>query len=388
MYPKRNIRLLLAVNFLQGLVFYTSIAALYRQAAGLTLFEIGLIESISLVASLLLEVPWGVAAERIGYRRTLILCNAVFFVSKLVFWRADSFASFVLERLLLAVAISGLSGVDTSYLYLSCREEDAQRVFGQYNAFGTAGLLLASFVYAAFLAGRYRLTALLTAVAYGAAALLTLPLTEVRPPKQERQSALASFGQSARLLLKTRGLLPLVLCGALFFETCRMTTVFYSQLQFVRAGFTERAIGMAGVIMSLAQLSSAKSASLTERFGQRRFGTAVLLLSALAFGAMALTANAALSLLAVLALCGAVCLFSPLSSALENRLIVTDDRATALSVNALLVDGVCIAIDPLFGRAAEVSLPTAFALSAALCLAACALFLAAERAASFTTSKQ
>ena len=85
---KRNIRLLYAMSLLQGLVFYAPVATLYRRAAGLSMLEISAIESVSLLLSFLLEIPWGAAADRIGCRRTMILCSALFFVSKIIFWRA------------------------------------------------------------------------------------------------------------------------------------------------------------------------------------------------------------------------------------------------------------------------------------------------------------
>ena len=370
---------MLAIQCLQGMTFYTSIAALYRQAAGITLFQMSVIESLSLVASLLLEVPWGIVAERIGYRRTLIISNAIFFLSKLVFGRASSFGDFLVERLLLSAAIAGLSGVNQSYLYLSCDETEAQRVFGLHAVFGHIGALFASFVFMAFIGSRYRLSALLTAIAYAAAAALSLLLTEVRPPKKERQSVLASFGQSALLLVKTRGLLPLVLCGAVFFEVCRMTTVFYSQLQFVRGGLSDRMIGFAGILMTIASFASARSDRLTKRLNERRSGMLVIGLSVLAFVLLALTKSALLAVLSSVALCAATALFGPLFDAVENRLIVTDDRATALSTAGLFTDGVCIALDLVLGRAIDASLPLAFLLSGALCLLAGALYRAACR---------
>lgn len=64
---KKNIYLMYAISCLQGMVFYGPIATLYRQAQGVTVFEITLIESISLVLCLLLELPWGIIADRIGY---------------------------------------------------------------------------------------------------------------------------------------------------------------------------------------------------------------------------------------------------------------------------------------------------------------------------------
>ena len=44
---KRNIYLLYGISLLQGMVFYGPISTLYRQAQGVGIFEILLIESIS-----------------------------------------------------------------------------------------------------------------------------------------------------------------------------------------------------------------------------------------------------------------------------------------------------------------------------------------------------
>lgn len=146
---KRNIYLLYAIAFLQGMVFYGPVATLYRENRGITILEITLIESISLALCLLLEVPWGALAEKIGYRRTLVICNGVYLLSKVVFWQAEGFGSFLAERILLAVALAGVSGVDSGVLYVSCKAGDSHRVFGIYESLQTAGLLLAAFVYAA-----------------------------------------------------------------------------------------------------------------------------------------------------------------------------------------------------------------------------------------------
>ncbi len=96
---KRNIIIMCAISLLQGMVFYAPIATLYRQAAGISIFQITIIESISMVLSMVLEVPWGIAADKIGYKKTLLICCGVYVVSKLVFWRADGFGMFLVERI-------------------------------------------------------------------------------------------------------------------------------------------------------------------------------------------------------------------------------------------------------------------------------------------------
>lgn len=155
-----------AISLLQGMVFYGSVSTSYRQAVGVTLFQITLMESLSMVLTIVLEIPWGILADKIGYKRTFVICSFLFFVSKLVFWRADSFADFLTERILLAAVISGLSGVDTSILYLSAKGKDTQRIFGFFNTMSVAGLFLASGMYSLFIGKDYRMAGLLTAVSY------------------------------------------------------------------------------------------------------------------------------------------------------------------------------------------------------------------------------
>jgi len=69
------------IALLQGMVFYGPIDTLYRQAAGISIFQIAIIESNSLIICLLLELPWGIVADKIGYKNTLVFCCALYFFS-------------------------------------------------------------------------------------------------------------------------------------------------------------------------------------------------------------------------------------------------------------------------------------------------------------------
>ena len=129
---KRNIRILWGIALLQGMVFYAPVATLYRQAAGLGIFHITLIESISLWLIICLEIPWGWAADRIGYRKTMLCCCGIYFISKIVFWQAEGFCGFLLERILLSIVCAGISGVDSTMLYLSCGEGKSHWAFSIY----------------------------------------------------------------------------------------------------------------------------------------------------------------------------------------------------------------------------------------------------------------
>ena len=363
---KRNILLLCGISLLHGMVFYAPVATLYRQAAGLGIFSITLIESISLALTICLEIPWGWAADRIGYRRTMLVCCGLYFVSKILFWQASGFGGFLLERVLLAVVCAGLSGVDSSMLYLSCREGDSHRAFSLYESLSQLGILLTAGVHALWIGENYRLAGLLTVFSYGAAAVLSLGLKEVRHGERQLPGG-KQMAAVFRAQLGSRRVLLLLLAAALLGETHQTVTVFLSQLQYLRAGMSHRAISLAYIAVSLAALAGGFSAGLCAKLGPRTMGTGLLALAAASCLALGLIPAAAVSVAAVLCLRLCFSLMQPLQMDLQNKLVTTRDRATALSMNAVVMDGAGIFLNLIFGALAEHRLEGAMLFGAALC---------------------
>ena len=369
---KKNLKILYATAFFQGMVFYAPVATLYRKAAGVNVWQIALIESISLALALLLEIPWGAAAERIGYRRTLILCNVLFFASKIIFWRAEGFALFLAERILLSVVISGISGVDTSILYLSCSQANSRKAFGLYSVCGQAGLLFATIVFSLCIGKNYRLAGLLTVVSYGISALLTFCLQEVRQP--EKQSAPTILCVLRRTMHNKNLLIFLISC-VLLSETHQTLTVFLSQLQYEKSGMSAAAMGGAYLLVTLAGFSAALSDQLAKRLGTARLAALCFLLAAAACAVLAITANAFLSVGCIVLLRLAASVFSPLQSQLQNEQITDVNRASALSVQSVFMASIGCVTNLAFGRAAEGNIRFAMTLACSCCIAALLLFM-------------
>lgn len=364
---RRNIYLMYAISLLQGMVFYGPVATLYRQAQGVSVLQITVIESISLILCLLLEFPWGMIADKIGYKRTLLLCCVLYFISKIVFWKASGFGGFLLERVILSVVIAGLSGVDSAFLYLSCKKGESQKVFGIYNSLGTAGLLLAALLFSLFVGDHYRLAGFLTVISYGLAAILSAGLTEVRR-EGERASRTENLWLPLQRTWKNRNLLLLLVGTALLGETHQTVTVFLNQLQYERCGLNTAAIGYIYILVTIAGLCGAWSYKFTERLGDLRCAALFYGSAAAACILLAITESPLLSVLGVLMLRLSFSLFQPLQTELQNRQISTDNRATALSVNAVIIDSVGAGTNIAFGKLAETSLPVTFLFGAGLCL--------------------
>ena len=376
---QKNRAILYSMAVLHGMVFYGPIATLYRQAAGVNIFQIAQIEGISLALCVALELPWGVLADKIGYRRTMLICCGLYFVSKIIFWQANGYGLFLLERVILAVSMAGLSGVETSMLYLSSDRYKAQHVFGVYNNCSTVGLMAAAGVYTLWIGNNYRLAGLLTVISYGLAALLAFGLTEVRAPEGQTQNHAAVFRENVAQLFKNRRLMLLLVAVALLNETHQSITVFLNQLQYLKCGMTVRQIGFVYGGITIAGLLGVLSAKATLRLKHKPFGVMLYACCCIACVALAVTRSAVLSVAAVLALRVAFSLFQPLQTDLQNKAITSQHRATVLSVNAVLMEGVGISTNLLYGGIAKANLSLAMGCGALLCLIGLVLYVSSFR---------
>lgn len=374
MENKRNIYLMYGISLLQGMVFYGPIATLYRQAAGVSVFEITVIESISLALCIALEMPWGVVADRIGYKNTLVISCLIYVASKVVFWRADSFGGFLLERVMLSVVMAGMSGCDVSLLYLSCREGESHQVFGIYNLLSTAGLLAAALIFSVWIGSDYRLAGLLTAVTYGIAAVLAFGLKEVK----DKKSVELEKGRFRACLLEVwrdKRFLFLLVGIAFLAETNQTITVFLNQLQYERCGIAPSAMGYLYILVTVSGLAGVWSSHMTKKMGAKQSGLLLFGAACLSCGVLTFTRNGFISAGSIVLLRLSASLFVPLQTELQNRHVKSADRATVLSIYAVLTEGTGIVTNLLFGAAAQASLPYAMACGAVLCAFGAAFYV-------------
>jgi len=359
-----------AIAFLQGMVFYGPIATLYRLSAGITAFQITIIESISLALCILLELPWGFIADRIGYRKTMLFCCSLYFISKVVFWKAQDFNAFLAERILLSVVVSGLSGVDSSILYLSCDEEKSQKVFGIYNGLQASGLLFASAVYSLLIKDNYRLAGKLTVYSYGIAAILALFLIEAkRNPLDKQNEKLSDFIRLLKQIIKRKYYILFLLGVALLNETHQTITVFFNQLQYVKCGLTDSAIGYLYIGVTVAGLSGALSEKLTRMLGAMKLTFILFVMAVTACTILGVTANACLSAASIVILRVSFSLFQPLQLELQNQHVISENRASELSINSVIMSSVGIATNLIFGKLADVNLALPMFSGAIMCFA-------------------
>ncbi|MGH4138269.1 MFS transporter [Clostridium sp.] len=371
MNKKMNVYLMYIIVFLQGFVFYGPIATLYRQNRNLSLSNMFLIESISWILMIIFEIPWGWFADKFGYKKTLIISNFIFFISKIVFYKANSFGMFFLERVLLAISLAGISGCDIALLYSSMEQDESEKVFGRYNAFSTGGYLIASFMFSILIKKSMDSTAFWTIIPYAAAAVLTLFIKEVNVQQVEKPK----FKESLLTAFKNKSIIILVISFALINEVVQVVGVFLNQSQYVRSGIDIKYFGILAVVMQIVRLSSIKAYKFSNVLGKNRSIQILYSIITICCITLVLTSNATLTILSIIFICGSAAIISPIVLDIQNKSISAMDRATILSIFAMFGDLTGAGVNVIIGKTADISTSSAFITCVGMCVCAYILLL-------------
>ena len=367
---KRNIIIFYVLAFLQGLIFYSSVSTLYRTSAGITLGQMGIIEGVLSLVAVLCEVPWGIICDHIGYRKTLIISNFIYFLSKVVFFKANSFSMFLLERVLLGISIAGLSGCDSALLYLSTDKEKTVGVFGKLSMYGTLGMCVASLSFTLFFKDNFKAAALWTAGAYFIVSVITFFLKDVKEEKDKREKA-----DLKQILNALSSIAPLLVASVLLTESTHMLSTFYNQLQYERVGIPVGWYGILYMFMQICALSTGMLEKMTERISKEKLTIIMTLIACVCSFTMIFVYSALFSVLIFAVLSVIETMYFAILNTLENDSIHNLPRATVLSVFSLVSNGVIFFVDTGFGAAADRSLNSAYILAGSLSLISLLLFV-------------
>jgi MFS family permease len=120
-----------AKNYLFVFLSSTSLSeamwVLYLAFRGMSLIQIGLIESVFHLTSVLMEVPTGIVADRFGRKTSRLLGRAVAMVATLLMIGSRSFWGFALAFVFTALGYNLESGAGDALVYdslLQCGKQD------------------------------------------------------------------------------------------------------------------------------------------------------------------------------------------------------------------------------------------------------------------------
>jgi len=358
-------------NYLYVLLSNTSLSEaiwmLYLAYRGLTLLQIGLVESVFHVTSLLMEVPTGIVADRFGRKTSRLLSRVMAMIGTLLMIASRSFWGFALAFVFVALGYNLESGAGDALVYDSLvqagRQDRYMRVKGRQEiAYQAAAIvsLVASGIVATFdylLA--YYLALGIHALSFGLALTFVEPDVGRPGAAAKRRGLVFHVADSLRALRDHRVILVYVLFIEGFSLFCT-TFRFYFQNFLKSRGFAEWQIGAALAGSAVAGMIGAANAHRVEKLlGERRLVSFSPFLAIAAFAVIAFTRAE----LPAFTLCCALdgILYVSFSDYL-NRLIPSERRATLLSFQAMAFSLMMIVFFPAVGAvAARIGFKWAFA---------------------------
>ncbi len=366
-----NIWRLFAAQALLMFILWVPIWVVFLQRKGLSLTEVGLLEGVAWTITAFLEVPTGAIADRWG-RKASIAVGASLYGLAMFLILADALSpAFLLGYALWNSSTAFVSGADSALLYDSLkadgRAKEAAKQSGRYAAINQASQGVASLVGAAI--ATIDITLCFTICGFLALAAAALVLTIREPPRtSEDGEEYIGYWKNLKTAVRIAARRPIVRALVLLSATIATVplVVYYVLLQPYAVG-VGLPLAALGVVVIAVQLSTVIASWLAHRTTGRFELTSVVAI-ALAVLIAATAILAALpsipSLAFMLAVALVPALLTPLLSARLNDLIPSGQRATILSLGALLFElGLAVAMPLLLAFADRFSAPAAIGLS-------------------------
>lgn len=347
---------LLAVSALGSFGIAGASWVVLLSARGFSMLQIGVVESVFHVASLLMEVPSGMLADVLGRRRSLMLGRVAAMLSSLLMIISRGMVGVCAAIVFSAFSYSFASGAREALAYDSLKEYHKEEEYLRYSSLemtvyriGSAAAVLCA---GAALWMGYQVAYLLDALGACVCLVILMGVREVQSePKSESRSvwsALRSCVLDSVWFLKRERLAGRLMLLNGFLDALAVLLSFFLQ---ARLQQSELAQGLLGPTLFVMGLGGALGARLALRVSTWRFSRVVLLGAlGIVFGVMLGSMRSPICMAAG-GFLGAVCddFLQVRADSILNDLFPSEQRATILSVSSLIFSLLMIGLSPLAG---------------------------------------
>ena len=375
---KRNINRNYFFTFFSNINFTSGLWMIFLSQRGFSLIELGLLESIFHVSSMIFEIPSGALADLIGRKFCRLGGRLALILSLALMYLADGF---MLQAAGFAVCAFGYnleSGAGDAFVYDSLKamgKEDRYLKTAGFIELAFQAATIVSFAIGGFLATE---CGYFYVFLFSSAAALTSFLTGLgfhetdlnadagsdAPERRKDLKAFAGILRDSIKLIKDR---PRIMFLIIFSETIFAFTTslfFYLQNYFKDGGREESWIGVIYAMSAgLSALSSVFAVRIEKAAGERRLLFMLPVILTVCLWGVGLTPLKALFFVVTGFIEGVLIV---VISDYLNRLIPSEIRATVLSFQSMTFSLVMIVLFPVIGAVSETfSIDTAFRLMAA-----------------------
>ncbi len=374
-------------SFFYSLFFDRAIWTLFLLEKGLDGLQVGLAESLLHISIVLFEVPTGIIADIYGRKISLIISRIISIIYAVGLMSVNNIWSIYFIFILFGLGSTFSSGSDTALLYDSIKgnkkEKDKQftKINGYYGAFITAGLTLGMFCGGFLQSVSWNTVYLYIAVVQVISIIPLINMTDnsglVKAKQGKNQDfsflvCLKNLVISNLIVFKNRLFFTLVI-GIVIFTATINTLYLFIPIWFKEQGFDEIIISQIFTLDSIIGIIAYSCAYKLEK--KVNIYTLLIILPLISLIALLLLPiTNSLSPILFIIINNLAILFYPLSSALINKLIKSEERATILSSVSFL-SSIIIAIQfPTIGFLTKY-IDTGFVLSGLSIFCLCSIIL-------------
>lgn len=131
-------------QILQGMFFAIPVIVLFWQENGLSVTQIMILQSIFAIFMVILEVPTGYFADKLGRKLALIISSVFLTLGAALYSLSYNFWQFVPCEILFAISVSCASGASSAFIYDTLkdlkREDEYKKIWGQAMYYGMIAL--------------------------------------------------------------------------------------------------------------------------------------------------------------------------------------------------------------------------------------------------------
>lgn len=388
---RKNIALSYLFTFVCSLDLTRGIWMIYLASKGFSLLQLGILESVFHVTSLVMEVPTGIIADLWGRKVSRALGRLSFFISLVLMFSSSTMFYQLVGFIFCALGYNLESGAGEALLYDSLKAEGEYSSFMRVN--GRKTLIYQGAAVIAYLVGGYLATRSFSWAFIASMVICTISgiiaLLFAEPPVDEKDThdilengIAAAIGkqlnESLQVIIRRPRIAMLILFSELIF-TCLVCLFFYLQNYWKQSGFTEFDIGIIYACSAIISgLIASRASRIEARIGEKGVLLLMPLLLVVFLWGVALTDYSHLFYIATGIIEGVLIIAI---SDYVNRMIPSLYRATILSFHSMCFSVAMIIVFPLFGAVADgYSMKTAFILLACIASIGYLLYLVFGRA--------
>lgn len=363
---EKNILLDYIYTFMKNFDISSAVWVLYLDYRGLSLLEIGLLEGIFHIASMLFEVPSGAIADLVGRKKVMIAGRILYVMSAIVQMIAGQFLMFAFAFVLSAFSYNLNSGTEEAFLYDSLKKLKKEHIYikisGRMNMLLEISSAIATFIGGALAQYSYY-ACYIFVVLFGTISIIpalfffekkgcTKKKTRNETNDSDRQTLLLHAKTCVELCKKDKKLIQILLFFPII-DTFYAIMFMYGQKYFLNLRFQRIEISMimllAGIFACLGAVSSKKIFDLYHENAKYILaffvGIGILgllfyqIVSSILFFSLATFANATLY---------------PIQSTTLNRRIPSEQRATIISISSMLYSIFMVILFPVCGGLSEI----------------------------------